>query len=159
MKNKVSGLLMETGIVYNKQKLHQKKYFSQLLVEQRPEMPESLPELLQLSRTAMDTLTAMDRQLLKALEQDPVLATRVERLMTIPAVGPVLALTWALEVGDVRRFASLRARSVIAGCVGPSIARLANNSEPLFQKTATSICRQCWSRRRNWRRAGTQSSP
>ena len=118
MKNKVSGLLMETGIVYNKQKLHQKKYFSQLLVEQGPEMPESLPGLLQLSRTAIDTLTAMDRQLLKALEHDTVLATRVERLMTIPAVGPVLALTWALEVGDVRRFASLKSAVSYCGLCG-----------------------------------------
>jgi hypothetical protein len=29
---------------------------------------------------------------------------RVERLMTIPAVGPITALTWALEVGEVQPF-------------------------------------------------------
>jgi transposase len=108
MKNKVSGLLMETGIEYNKGKLHQKKYFSQMLEEQKREMPESLPGLLQLSRTAIDMLTGMDRQLLRTLEHDRLLATRVERLMTIPGVGPVLALTWALEVGDIRRFPSLK---------------------------------------------------
>jgi transposase len=28
--------------------------------------------------------------------------------MTIPGVGPVLALTWALEVGDNRRFPTLK---------------------------------------------------
>jgi len=28
--------------------------------------------------------------------------------MTIPAVGPVTALAWALEVGDVRRFSSIK---------------------------------------------------
>jgi hypothetical protein len=28
-----------------------------------------------------------------------LLMERVERLMTIPAVGPITALTWALEVG------------------------------------------------------------
>ena len=33
---------------------------------------------------------------------------RVERLMTIPAVGPIPALTWALEVGDVGRFSSIK---------------------------------------------------
>ena len=42
MKTKMSGLLMETGVVYNKQKLHTKRYFSQLLQEQKGEMPESL---------------------------------------------------------------------------------------------------------------------
>lgn len=114
MKNKVSGLLMETGIEYNKGKLHQKKYFSQLLEEQKTHMPESLPELLQLSRTTIETLTQMDRQLLRALEHDRLLAARVERLMTIPAVGTVLALTWALEIGDIRRFASLK--HVISDC-------------------------------------------
>jgi hypothetical protein len=67
MKNKVSGLLMETGISYNKTKLHTKRYFAQLLEERRAEMPESLPELLQLSRTSIEMLTRMDRQILRAL--------------------------------------------------------------------------------------------
>jgi transposase len=114
MKNKVSGLLMETGIEYNKGKLHTKKYFFQLLEEQRSQMPESLPELLQLSRTTIETLTRMDSQLLRALEHDPLLAARVERLMTIPGVGTVLALTWALEIGDIRRFSSLK--NVVSYC-------------------------------------------
>jgi transposase len=108
MKNKVSGLLMETGISYNKTKLHTKKYFAQLLEERRAEMPESLPELLQLSRTSIEMLTRMDRQILRALEHDRLLAARVERLMTIPGVGTVLALTWALKVGDFHRFASVK---------------------------------------------------
>jgi transposase len=54
MKNKVSGLLMETGIEYNKGKLHQKKYFSQMLEEQRGQMPESLPNLRVLSVSLRD---------------------------------------------------------------------------------------------------------
>jgi transposase len=114
MKTKVSGLLMETGIPYNKKKLHSKKYFYQLLEERRAEMPESLPELLQLSRTSIETLTRMDYQLLSALERDKLLAARVERLMTIPGVGTVVALTWALEIGDIHRFASLK--KVVSYC-------------------------------------------
>lgn len=108
MKTKVSGLLMETGIPYNKAKLHSKRYFYQFLEERRAEMPESVPELLQLSRTSIETLTRMDYQLLSALEHDRLLAARVKRLMTIPGVGTVVALTWALEIGDVHRFASLK---------------------------------------------------
>jgi transposase len=114
MKTKVSGLLMETGIPYNKKKLHSKKYFYQLLEERRAEMPESLPELLQLSRLSIETLTRMDYHLLSALEHDRMLAARVERLMTIPGVGTVVALTWALEIGDVRRFTSLK--KVVSYC-------------------------------------------
>src|SRR3954453_20003123 len=45
MKNRVSGMLMETGISYNKQKLHRKGYFGQLIDEQGDAMPESLPAL------------------------------------------------------------------------------------------------------------------
>lgn len=45
----------------------------------------------------------------EALQRDRLLAERVERLMTIPAVGPITALTWALEVGEVkRRFSSIK---------------------------------------------------
>jgi transposase len=55
MKNKVSGLLMEVGVQYNQQKVHGKKYFAELLHEQRKEMPPSPPELLQLSRSTIGT--------------------------------------------------------------------------------------------------------
>jgi transposase len=118
MKNRVSGLLMETGIPYNKEKLHQKRYFCNLLEEQKAEMPDSLPQLLKLSRTTIETLTRMDRQLLKMLERDPLLATRVERLMTIPGVGPVLALTWALEMVEISRFASVKNAVSYCGLCG-----------------------------------------
>jgi transposase len=35
------------------------------------------------------------------------LQQRVERLMSIRAVGPITALTWALEIADPHRFASI----------------------------------------------------
>jgi len=38
MKNRMAGLLMETGVTYNKQKLHQKRYFAELL-QQSEEIP------------------------------------------------------------------------------------------------------------------------
>jgi transposase len=118
MKNKVSGLLMESGIPYNKQKLHQKHYFRNLLEEQKELMPESLPQLLQLSRSTIETFTRMDRQLVKALRADAVLAARVRRLMTVPGVGPILSLTWALETGDVKRFPSIKDAISYCGLCG-----------------------------------------
>jgi transposase len=45
---------------------------------------------------------------MRALEQDDLLAARVERLTTIPGVGRVLSLTWALEIGEISRFSSAR---------------------------------------------------
>lgn len=47
-----------------------------------------------------------------------MLRERIERLMTIPAVGPVTALTWALEVGDVRRFSSIKKAISYCGLCG-----------------------------------------
>jgi transposase len=118
-KNKLSALLMETGIPYNKQKLHHsKKYFDQLIQEQRTMMPEGLPGLLGLGRNVIEVLSAMDRRLLRSLESDPMLAERVQRLMTIPGVGIILALTWALEIGDVKRFTSVKAAISYCGLCG-----------------------------------------
>jgi transposase len=118
MKNKGSGLLMEVGEPYNQQKVHGKKYFAQLLQEQRKEMPDSLPQLLQLSRTTIESLSGMERQLMRALEQDQLLAARVERLATIPGVGRAVALTWALEVGEIARFSSVKKAVSYCGLCG-----------------------------------------
>lgn len=57
---------------------------------------------------------------------------RVERLMTIPAVGPITALTWALEVGDVQRFSSNKSspRVVQRNSGGPLGEQVAYSSWP-----------------------------
>jgi transposase len=107
MKNKMAGLLMETGVSYNKEKLHQKRYFSQL-VRESAELPEALKPLLKVGRDTVDRAHASEKALLRALERDAVLRERVERLSSIPGVGVVTALTWALEIGEVSRFPSLK---------------------------------------------------
>jgi transposase len=105
MKNKMAGLLMETGAEYVKTKLHGKKYFANLL-EELEEVPESVIDLLRLSRGALEMFESTQRRLVRELRADAELRERVERLMTIPAVGEITALTWALEVGDPFRFRS-----------------------------------------------------
>jgi transposase len=52
MKNRVSGLLMETGVSYNKQRLHKVGYFADLM-STNEELPESIRPLLKLSREMM----------------------------------------------------------------------------------------------------------
>lgn len=118
MKNRISGLLMETGVPYNKQKLHRKKYLKELIEEEKDVMPESLPQLLQLSRSTIDSFTSMERHLIQALQSDELLRERVHRLMTVPGVGQILALTWALEVGDVTRFPSIKSAISYCGLCG-----------------------------------------
>ena len=38
--------------------------------------------------------------------------------MTVPAVGPITALTWALEVGDAQRFSSIKKAISYCGLCG-----------------------------------------
>jgi transposase len=106
MKNKTAGLLMEVGAEYNKEQLHQKAYFHNLL-ESVENVPPSVIELLKLSRRASDMFEAAERCLVRGLCRHPELQARVILLRTIPAVGEILALTWALEVGEPERFHSI----------------------------------------------------
>ena len=52
---------------------------------------------------------------MKALGENPALAERVERLQSISAVGQILALTWALEIGEVGRFRSIKRAASYCG--------------------------------------------
>jgi transposase len=106
MKNRIAGLLMETGTPYNKRRLHGKGYFNELLGTLQ-ETPTSVVELLKLSRGQLEMFETVQRRLLKELGENRALADRVERLQSIPGVGQILALTWALEIGEVERFGSI----------------------------------------------------
>jgi transposase len=106
MKNRIAGLLMETGTPYNKKRLHGKAYFSELL-ETLQETPASVVELLKLSRGQLEMFETVQQRLLKELRENRAMAERVERLQSIPSVGQILALTWVLEIGEVERFGSI----------------------------------------------------
>jgi transposase len=106
MQNKIAGLLMEAGAPYNKQKLHGRKYFQQLL-DQLEEVPESVKQLLRLSRGAFEMFRSIQKQLVRQLHTDRDLRDRVQRLRSIRGVGEVTALTWALEIADPHRFGSI----------------------------------------------------
>ena len=107
MQNKMSGLLMEVGVTYSKRRLHGKKYFSELL-ERVDEIPPSVKELLQLSRSGYEMFRSFQKRLVATLRTNQLIHDRVHRLMTIPGVGEMTALTWALEIGDTERFSSIR---------------------------------------------------
>src|ERR1700729_641917 len=85
-KNKISMLLMEAGVSYNKQRLHKAGYFRQLLAT-NPDIPEGLRSLLGLCRETVVRLGKNESALVRSLERDSLLVERIERLMTIPAVG------------------------------------------------------------------------
>jgi transposase len=107
MKNKISGLLMEVGEPYNAGRLHGKKYFSEYLGSLQ-DTPESVLELLRISRSNLELFERLQQRLLAGLKRQPLLQQRIERLQSIRGVGEVLALTWALETAEVERFSSVR---------------------------------------------------
>ncbi len=106
MKNRISGLLMKTGVSYKTQRLHKVGYFPDLM-SGNEEIDDSIRPLLKLSRETIARSQKLDYALVSSLERDPLLAERLERLRTVPGVGPITALTWVLEVGDVARFQSI----------------------------------------------------
>jgi len=115
VKNKMSGLLMEVGAQYSKKQLHGRKYFNDLL-ESVEDVPSSVKELLKFSRSGLEIFAEVQKKLVAALKGNNLIRDRVEMLMTIPAVGEVTALTWALEIGDPNRFSIRQAISYCGLC-------------------------------------------
>jgi hypothetical protein len=76
-----TGLLIESGTAFNKQRLHQKKYFSNLM-KSLEEVPESVKDLLRMSRGSMEMFQSTQKQLVERLLSEPALEQRVERLMS-----------------------------------------------------------------------------
>src|SRR5215475_15292059 len=117
MKNRISGLLMETGVTYNKQRLHKVGYFADLMAT-NAEIHDCVRPLLRLSREHIDRAQKLDYALVSSLERDPLLKERLRRLRTVPGVGPITALTWALEIGDFTRFSSVKQAISYCGLCG-----------------------------------------
>jgi transposase len=115
VKNKMSGLLMEVGAEYSKKRLHGRTYFRNLL-ETVEDVPSSVKELLKLSRAGLEMFAAVQKKLLVALRENELIRVRVRRLMTIPGIGEVTALTWVLEIGDPNRFSARQATSYCGLC-------------------------------------------
>src|SRR6201987_6204052 len=117
MKNRVSGLLMETAVSYNKQRLHKMGYFAELMTTNK-EVQQSIRPLLQLSRDMISRSQKLEYALVSSLQRDPLLQERLRRLRTVPGVGPITALTWALEIGDYTRFSSIKQAISYCGLCG-----------------------------------------
>jgi hypothetical protein len=69
MKNRVSGLLMETGVEYNKQRLHKMSYLRELL-SANGEIPPSIRPLLKLSRETIERRQKTEYALVSSARSD-----------------------------------------------------------------------------------------
>ena len=116
-KNRVSGLLMETGVEHNKSRLHKVCYFRKLMAT-NGEIDDSIRRLLRISRENIERCQKPEYALVSSLERDPLLKERIRRLRTVPGVGPITALNWALEIGDISRFRSIKQAVSYCGLCG-----------------------------------------
>jgi transposase len=82
------------------------------------EIDQSIRPLLKLSREHIVRAQKLEYALVSSLERDPLLTERLKRLRTVPGVGPITALTWALEIGDVSRFRSIKQAISYCGLCG-----------------------------------------
>ena len=114
LKNKIAQMLMEGGVSYNKGEAESAGLLPSGAACEPGDRAFAVAAVEALSRD--DRTDSEDRACFVpvAPEMDPLLAARVERLMTIPAIGHVTALTWVLEVGEVERFRSIK--QVISYC-------------------------------------------
>ena len=116
-KNRIATALMELGQPYLKTKIHTKRYFYPFL--DNLDACDTDVLLLTATRDRMEDSLAVARLIEKRLLEHPLLAERTARLRTIPGVGAITALTWALEIGVPSRFASIdRAVSYCGLCAG-----------------------------------------
>jgi transposase len=108
------------------------------------EVNESIRPLLKLSRETVVRSQRLDYALVSSLERDSLLGERLERLRTIPGVGPITALTWALEIGDVSRFQSIKQAISYCGLVARREARRTSSFECPSRSRGTSTFSKCW---------------
>jgi transposase len=116
-KNRVSGLLMETGVEHTRSRLHKVGYFRRLMTT-NSEIDDSIRLLLRISRETIERCQKTEYALVSSLERDPLLKERIRRLRTVPGVGPITALNWALEMGDISRFRSIKEAVSYCGLCG-----------------------------------------
>jgi transposase len=121
LKNKTASILMELGIEYTKSKLHGKRYFHELLGT-LTDAPTNVIPLMQFNHETMRLFESTQRHLIHELKKNERLAARVARLQSIPGVGDVLSLTWALEIGEPERFSSIRRAVSYCGLCGRFIS-------------------------------------
>jgi transposase len=106
IRNKLSGLLMEWGVEYDSGRLKGKKYFAQLSAGLN--LGKEARELINSCREQYERLNALQKLLVAKLLKHPALEARVQLLMSVPGVGEITALTWALEIGEVSRIRSAK---------------------------------------------------
>ena len=122
--------------------MHGKRYFGEPMKSNQA-ISEELRPLLEFNRSQIEGLVKMDQRLTRMLQSHGRLSARVEALRKIDGVGPVTALTWALEVGDGRRFQSIKQAVSYCGLASALRESAGNKSGVHCPNSGIPICKVC----------------
>jgi hypothetical protein len=117
-KNKTAGLLIENGIAYDTNRLHQKKYFAEL-VKNSPTCRKSSNACSASTACRSKPCSALIAVSSPACNAACSWPDRISRLRTIDGVGEITALTWALEIGEPSRFPNTKHAISYCGLCSP----------------------------------------
>ena len=101
------------------------------LVESLPDMAVLVEPLLIVRRVIREQPSILHRRLLAIVRDDDM----CQRLMTIPGVGPVVALTYRVTVDVPARFRKSKAVGAVFGLTPPNVNR-ARTTEPVQYRGA-----------------------
>ncbi len=148
-KNRIFGLLSQWGLRVSVKRLRQADGL--LLLERLP-LPEvwraSIAEALAVVELLDQRIAPIEAELAPLAQAD----RRVQLLRTIPGVGQLLALTFAVEIGEIARFSSA-ARLVGYSGLAPRVhqsgessrtGRLSKAGSPLLRWAAVEAAQQGW---------------
>jgi transposase len=82
MKNRMSGLLLETGVTYNKRRLHKVGYFGEMM-STNADITDAVRPLLNPTRGMIRPSGKLEYDLVSSLERDPLLREWLRRLRTV----------------------------------------------------------------------------
>ena len=148
MKNRISGLLMEAGVSYNKQRLHKVGYFSELMSGN--EQIDCVRPLLKLSRETINRSQKLDYALVSSLERDPLLAERLKRLRRFPEWVRLRRLLGFWRSAMWHAFNRSSRPSVVADCAEPRGVQQTRSCARRYPSNATNTFSRYWSKRRSW---------
>ena len=106
--NALRGTLREFGVFIPVGATHVRPNILELLAERAPQVPSMLYPALERSMSEIETLEASMKMIEKQLQALARLDPQVQRLLTVPGIGPLTGTAWLAFVGDPHRFRSGR---------------------------------------------------
>ena len=106
LENQVRGLLKNLGLVIGRATFNVFSARAGELIEDRPDLVAAIGPLLEARKAIEQQVRDLDRKVLELARHD----VQVRRFMTVPGIGPIIALCFKATIDDPTRFK--RSRSV-----------------------------------------------